>query len=339
MTVGEEPLTGDSPICDFVKPDPRRHVQRITIHHWQLRDLLLCPENKKEVVFPYQNNVIQYNMETEKETFLLKDLTFAPTSITANSGYLAVGGQRSELVVRELHGNWAITTTTGGSINNGVTVAETNGDKRLLVSNNDETIKVFSIPSMHLIDSLCLPTAVNGVTVSPNGRHMVAVGDSNEVFVFNITSSGEYVHTASLCASKDSNFSCSWSHNSDKFAVASQDGTVNVWDMRSTIPLYSLGSKQSPNAKGAARCVKFSTSGAVDLLAYTEHVSYVNIVDARNFSTQQVLRISPSHLDYHITGMSFAPDSRSLLVGLENSVLEYPVDTKARRRFPIGSLL
>jgi hypothetical protein len=25
----------------------------------QLRDLLLCPENKKEVVFPYQNNVIQ----------------------------------------------------------------------------------------------------------------------------------------------------------------------------------------------------------------------------------------------------------------------------------------
>jgi hypothetical protein len=133
-----------------------------------------------------------------------------------------------------LHGNWAITTTTGGSINNGVTVAETNGDKRLLVSNNDETIKVFSIPSMHLIDSLCLPTAVNGgktkkkiipayvskqtpvcfsisslgvfvnlrlvlVTVSPNGRHMVAVGDSNEVFVFNITSSGEYVHTASLC--------------------------------------------------------------------------------------------------------------------------------------------
>lgn len=79
-----------------------------------------------------------------------------------SSGYLAVGGQRSELVVRELHGNWAVTTTTGGSINNGVTVAETNGEKRLMVSNNDETIKVFSIPSMHLIDNLCLPTAVNG---------------------------------------------------------------------------------------------------------------------------------------------------------------------------------
>jgi len=291
------------------------------------------------VIFPYQNNVISYNTDSEKETFLLKDLTFAPTSITAGSGFLAAGGQRSELVVRELHGNWAVTTTTGGSINNGVSIADTNGENRLMVCNNDETIKVFSLPTMHLIDNLCLPTAVNGVTVSPDGRHMVAVGDSNEIFVFSITNSGEYVHTASICASKDSNFSCSWSQNSDKFAVASQDGTVNVWDVRSTIPLFTLGSKQSPNAKGAARCVKFSTSGAVDLLAYTEHVSYVNIVDARNFSTQQVVRVSPSHLDYHITGMSFAPDSRSLFVGLENSVLEYTVDTRARRRFPIGAIL
>ncbi|CAO3677352.1 unnamed protein product [Umbelopsis vinacea] len=307
----------ENPFCNFVKPDPQRHVQRITIHHWQLRDLLLCPETRKEVIFPYQNSVIQYNTNLERETFVLKDLTFAPTSITAGSGYLAAGGQRSELVVRELHGNWAVTTTTGGSINNGLCIAETNGGKRLMVCNNDETIKIFSLPSMHLIDNLCLPTAVNGVTVSPDGRHMVAVGDSSEIFVFNITNSGEYFHTASISASKDSNFSCSWSQNSDKFAVASQDGTVNIWDVRSTIPLFTLGSKQSPNAKGAARCVKFSTSGAVDLLAYTEHVSYVNIVDARNFSTQQVLRVSPSHLDYHITGMSFAPDSRSLFVGPE----------------------
>jgi hypothetical protein len=78
------------------------------------------------------------------------------------SGYLAAGGQRSELVVRELHGNWAFTTTTGGSINNGLCIAETNGEKRLMVCNNDETIKIFSLPSMHLIDNLCLPTAVNG---------------------------------------------------------------------------------------------------------------------------------------------------------------------------------
>lgn len=38
---------------------------------------------------------------------------------------------------------------------------------------------------------------------------MVAVGDSNEVFMFNITNSGEYVHTASLCGkSKTNMFGC-----------------------------------------------------------------------------------------------------------------------------------
>ncbi|KAG2178745.1 hypothetical protein INT43_001591, partial [Umbelopsis isabellina] len=328
-----------SPLCDFVKPEPKRHVQRITIHHWQLRDLLLCPENRRKVIFPCQNNVVQYDTAGGKETSLLKDLTFAPTIWTSRYGFLAAGGQRSELVVRELNGSWAVTTTTGGSINNGLCISNTNGEKRLLVSNNDETIKVYSLPSMRLIDNICLPTAVNGVTISPDGRHMVAVGDSNEVFLFNITNSGEYVHTVSLSASKDSNFSSAWSQNSDKFAVASQDGTVNVWDTRSTIPLFTLGSKQSPNAKGAARCVKFTNMGAVDLLAYTEHVSYVNIVDARSFDSQQVVRVSPAHLDYHITGMTFDPESQSMFVGLENSLLEYSIDTKARRRFPLGSLL
>ena len=34
---------------------------------------------------------------------------------------------------------------------------------------------------------------------------MVAVGDSNEVYMFNITNSGEYVHTASLCGKSKTN--------------------------------------------------------------------------------------------------------------------------------------
>lgn len=186
-------------------------IQLMSFIYRQLRDLLLCPENKKEVVFPYQNNVIQVSSRPPFWGFVTlvhhvfdwmamlvqygnrkgyvppqrldicsnehycqvrsASLTLTVStsinlitmcSLFVSSGYLAVGGQRSELVVRELHGNWAVTTTTGGSINNGVTVAETNGEKRLMVSNNDETIKVFSIPSMHLIDNLCLPTAVNG---------------------------------------------------------------------------------------------------------------------------------------------------------------------------------
>lgn len=36
----------------------------------------------------------------------MKELTFSPTSMAAACGYLAAGGQRSQLMVRQLNTNW-----------------------------------------------------------------------------------------------------------------------------------------------------------------------------------------------------------------------------------------
>lgn len=60
-------------------------------------------------------------------------------------------------------------TTVGGSINNALCISKHPrtsdtlhaGDTRLLVCNNDETIKVYSIPSLQRVTTLGLPTAVN----------------------------------------------------------------------------------------------------------------------------------------------------------------------------------
>jgi uncharacterized protein YjiK len=61
----------------------------------------------------------------------------------------------------------------------------------------------------------------------------------------------------------------------------------------------------------------------MDLLVFSEvfqflfqHVSYVNIVDARTFNERQVVRVSPQGSDQHISGISFSPDSQSLFVGI-----------------------
>lgn len=67
---------------------------------------------------------------------------------------------------------------------------------------------------------------------------MIVVGDDKKVHLFSITSSGRYERVATMSASRDANFSVSWTANSDKFAVASQDGTVHVWDIRHRDPLY-----------------------------------------------------------------------------------------------------
>ncbi len=74
-----------------------------------------------------------------------------------------------------------------------------------------------------------------------------------------------------LIGSNDAGFSCAWNQSSEKFAVASQDGFVSVWDIRNTgSKIAKLGSKQNPQVKGACRSVKFSPTGSIDLLLYSE---------------------------------------------------------------------
>jgi hypothetical protein len=73
----------------------------------QLRDMITFPtKEKREIIAVYQNNVVQYNMARKTSTALLKDISFAPTTITSNYGYLAVGGQRSQVIIRQLTSNW-----------------------------------------------------------------------------------------------------------------------------------------------------------------------------------------------------------------------------------------
>lgn len=135
--------------------------------------------------------------------------------------------------------------------------------------NNDETIKVFALPSMEHVSTLRLPTAVNGVSVSPDGTKMVAVGDTNQVFLYNASATGAYEQVGTLTTSRDAGFSCAWDQSSTKFAVGCQDGFVCVWDIRSSKKLAQLASKQA-NGRGAVRAVKFTHAGSIDLLAFTE---------------------------------------------------------------------
>ncbi|KXS18570.1 WD40 repeat-like protein [Gonapodya prolifera JEL478] len=323
---------------EFVKQAPVKHPVRSSIQHWQLRDLVACPSNSREFVYVNQNNVMTYNTQTKQSNPAFKDLSFSPSSITSGCGYLAAGGQRSQLIVRQLNNNWFAQTAVGGSINNALSISRHLGDVRLLVCNNDETIKVFSLPTLEKIGNITLPTAVNYAAVSPDGRKLVAVGDSNQAFLYEMANN-TYNKVAMLTTSNDAGFSCAWNHASDKFAVASQDGFVSVWDIRSSEKLCQVGSKQHPQVKGACRSVKFSPTGSIDLLVYSEHVSYFSLLDARTFNERQTVRVVPPGVDAHITGLTFAPDSRTVFVGLESAVLEYNVDTLSRRSFGAGSFL
>ncbi|WVW83001.1 hypothetical protein I302_105017 [Kwoniella bestiolae CBS 10118] len=80
--------------------------------------------------------------------------------------------------------------------------------------------------------------ATNHSSLSPDLKTMVSVGDSTEVTIFEVIDGGrEFRKIAVYDAATDAGFSTAWSKDGRKFAVASQDGQVTVWDHRSSKPL------------------------------------------------------------------------------------------------------
>jgi WD40 repeat protein len=281
-------------------------------------DLIHCPDNADEFVYVRGNDVRLYNTRRQQWRPVLEDLSFKPNSITAGFGYIAAGGHRSQLAVRNMATQSLCNTSVGGSINNSMTIAQHAGDTRLLICNNDETIKVYSLPTLTHITDVKLPFAVNYCAVSGDGRRMVAVGDSRQGWLFEVQRAGTYARVATFTACANAAFSCAWSPAGDKYAVACQDGSVSVWDIRNPHKAAAtLVSEQHQSNKGACRAVKFSPSGGLDLLLYSEHDTLAHVVCTRTFTEQQTLRMSPAY-EYAqgIAGVCFAPDSSKLFVGM-----------------------
>lgn len=83
----------------------------------------------------------------------------------------------------------------------------------------DPTSACHLVPLPHL--DIPLSTAVNHCSMSPDGKNLVAVGDTNEVFLFDCRASGyELAHVFE--GSRDASFSTDWSRDGVTFAVASQ---------------------------------------------------------------------------------------------------------------------
>ncbi|KAI9637875.1 WD40-repeat-containing domain protein [Dioszegia hungarica] len=82
---------------------------------------------------------------------------------------------------------------------------------------------------------------VNHSSFSPDLKTLVSVGDSTDVQLFEVIDGGrEFREIATYHAATDAGFSSAWSKDGRKFAVASQDGQVTVWDHRSSRPLATL---------------------------------------------------------------------------------------------------
>ncbi|KAJ3132561.1 hypothetical protein HDU90_006773 [Geranomyces variabilis] len=292
----------------FFRERPQKHSVLVNIHHWQLRHLIQCPTRNEEFVYATDGDVSSYDTETRQTTSLLPDLTFKPTTIAAAFGFVAAGGQRGVLVVRKLGSDEPpVHIKNGRNCINGLCIFNHQGQPRLLTCSNDKTIKVHSLPQLDLLHTVEFSEPVNYAAVSPDGRRMVAVGDEEDAYLYDISASGEFMRTAAFKAGRDAGFSCAWDRTSQRFGVATQDNHVGVWDICDLEhPVAEFFTSNELRAFGnVPRSVKFSQTGP-DLLLFSEHLRQFHVVDARTYNDRQVVKVGDPTAVEHICGLFYS---------------------------------
>ncbi|KAJ6258488.1 hypothetical protein Dda_6530 [Drechslerella dactyloides] len=218
---------------------------------------------------------------------------------------------------RETETSWCQTeyirlAELGGTIVNSITMyrpakPKSTRDVVAIITNNDKTVRLFSLSKFRVITTLTLPFHTNHASVSPDRKYLVVVGDSSKVFFYNLatlTSESPPDFSWKLTSSPsysggDALISTDFSPCSKLCAVASQDGSICIFDTR----LFSDNSDASPIVRvipssrphtqaGAVRCVVFSPS-PWDLLVWAEHTGRITITDTRQeFFTSQTIRVN-----------------------------------------------
>ena len=124
---------------------------------------------------------------------------------------------------------------------------------------------------------------VSTASISPDGRTLLSVGDSNKVYFHRITGGAQVTFspittlvipppdssplggypTSSLAAS----FSAAFSSDGSKFAVASQEGVVAVWDVRGTSKPIKVFQTDKTRVPGGSASEFLGNGGATGWLS------------------------------------------------------------------------
>ncbi|KAJ5075163.1 hypothetical protein M0811_07514 [Anaeramoeba ignava] len=311
-----------------------------TSQHWQLKDMLQYPEEDHRIFFTRESMVKSYDFSSQA-TETVMELSYAPTSLAVGQGFLATGSSDSKLTVRNLATKDQIFhSNIGGSINNGLHISNAfRGQLSIFVANNDETIKVFRLTqsSVQLVHTTNFNVAVNQMSLSYDGKTLVAVTDSHDVFL--VDPQQEYTILNTLKGPQDANFSVSWSPDSNYFAVGSQDGCCYIWDIRNFNKVFSIIEFHRQNLRDPSpiRNVKFSKE--YDLLLMSEDSDWFSVIDSRSFDARESVHfISGGLSDIKITGGCWSPDSENLFLSTSNEIVKLTVDSVMRRSFPFGDI-
>ncbi|KAK8167700.1 WD40-repeat-containing domain protein, partial [Phyllosticta citrichinensis] len=341
----------------LVLPQKSFYPVSIPVAHYQLRHYTSCSTlNANDVLFYASGpDVYALNTATRKRT-RIATLPFETRCTASGHGWLCLGGEDEghfAAIKLEAATSTAADVDTllpihfgsrrsarpqgpflemiGGEIVNSISIHKLPGENGAedeavaVLTNNDKTVRVYSLTRGKEDAVLDLPFAMNHASISPDGNFMVAVGDYHQAYFFQRIkqrhpSSGKLNHRVvstppgwtNICVAQlhvppslttTGYFTTAWSPSGHLCAVGSECGYITVFDadlvkkcpygedaivkvIRSTRPDTSSG-------PGAVRTMCFAPQ-PWDLLIWSEDQGIVCVSDLRTgLLTRQVLKLEP----------------------------------------------
>ncbi|KAK5119547.1 hypothetical protein LTR85_007375 [Meristemomyces frigidus] len=334
---------------------------RIPVSHWQLRHYISTPE--QDLLYYASGHDIYCLNTASKKRKHIATLPFEARCTASGYGWVCVGGEdEGHFAAIKLDGSgprtmdvdsalpidhWGQSGSGAGrraasvkverigeEIVNSISIHRIQDEDAHLddivavLTNNDKTVRVYSLPQSLETTVLDLPFAMNHATVSPDGQTLVAVGDFNQAYFFQreiqdtppqipkphnrLTSSSiewTLTNVVNLHVGVPENttgfFTTAWSPSGQLVAVGSEGGYITVFDVEllenpntdeddAIVAVVPSSRPDLPQPHpGAVRSMMFAPD-PWDLLIWAEDQGRICIGDLRTgLKSKQIVHLEP----------------------------------------------
>jgi len=317
---------------EFFKPVDNHTGLAVSCEHFQLRNCI-CTTAKDKIysICTTSGKIMRYNPYSREAVPAMSIRKSARlVSMHVSEPYIAAGGINGELfIVDQTQGALLVDEVLAegdNCITNHCSFYKDHGKLKLLVCNNDHSIRLVD-PDYYAATKIYKCAApVNHATISPDFSLVASAQDDRDAYVYSYDD-GSLVFK--LQGHQDFSFATGWHPlNSHILATGNQDLSVKLWDLRNggKAPLATLSAKL-----GSCLSLKFTGNG--EYLVYSESADFVHIVDATLFEEEQVI-----DLFGEIAGFTFDDEvnPERIYIGIYDSTYRSLVEFKRNRK---GSVL
>lgn len=298
------------------------NTRRVTssIVHFQLRNLLRA--TSKHDIYVMRHNCVNHwdlmsyrctqvlNLQGGTSGPLMSSIgTVSISTLCTGGGLLVTGGFAGQMVVQRLSDleivHESFITQSNNGITNAIEVFGTEGDRKILTSNNDSCLRVFDTTNFKMQFKYECNWPVNYSTVSLHDPKVVAVvGDDLEGLLLDQTSNRLI---SKFKGHKDFSFAAAWNPREPfQLATGNQDVTTRIWDVRR----LDTELKILKGRMGAIRSLRYANDGSFLIMA--EPTDFVHVFDVKS-DYQKSQEID---LFGEISGMAFSPDADMLFISV-----------------------